>query len=269
MKYDSFFDTEENKTLTAICTRRLIRNIGIGGIIWGVINLLIGIIAIQVTALNAGIIILGVLMLITGVQALRKPSFEVLKAETLVSALLFLWNLGISAVNIKIIGTFEPRGLIFPLIIAFVMFKYYRRLGYLREQIESVEPEKVNQARQMCRTLAKIKMKDEPSVIQTSNRKCRVKFMDKTALFIQRDMMRAFIATKEEIYLAIINRNVTCFKLQFNHPAGKLVYQLDRKNSIKLKTWLTTENARETESVETEKSFQRPQPEAILSVHNA
>ena len=156
MRYDMFFDTDENKTLTAICIRRLIRNIGIGGIIWGVINLIIGIAAIQVTMLNIGILILGVMMLITGVQALRKPSFEVLKAETLVSGLLFLWNLGISVFNIMLIGSFEPRGLIFPLIIAVVMFKYYRRLGYLREQIESVEPEKVRQAKQMCNALVKI-----------------------------------------------------------------------------------------------------------------
>jgi hypothetical protein len=269
MKYDAFFDTDENKTLTVICIRRLIRNIGIGGIIWGAINLIIGIIAIQATALNAGIIILGVLMLITGAQALRKPSFEVLKAETLVSALLFLWNLGISVLNVMLIGTFEPRGLIFPLIIAIVMFKYYCRLGHLREQIETVEPEKVRQTGQMCKALSKIKLKNDPSVIRTKNGRCLVKFMDKTALFIQRDLMRAFVATKEEIYLAITNRNVTCFKLQFNHPAGKLIYQLDRNNSYKLKTWLTTENVQEPEPAQTEQNSQNVQSAAVLSVREA
>ncbi len=268
MEYDAFFDTEENKTLTAICIRKLIRNIGIGGIIWGVINLLIGIVAIQVSTLNTGILILGVLMLITGVQALRKPSFEVLKAETLVCALLFLWNLGISVYNVTLGGSFEPRGLIFPLIIAFVMFKYYLRLGHLREQIESVEPENVRQAKQMCNALTKIKHKNDPSVIQTNNGKCRVKFMEKTALFIQRDLMRAFVATKEEIFLAIKNRNVTCLQLQFNHPAGKLVYQLDRKNSSKLKTWLTSDNAQEQEQTEIKSKSLNPIPETILAAHN-
>jgi hypothetical protein len=265
MRYDTFFDSDDNKTLTAICTRRLICSIGIGGIIWGVINLIIGIAAIQVTMLNIGILILGVMMLITGVQALRKPSFEVLKAETIVTVLLFLWNLVISALNIMFIGSFEPRGLIFPLIIAVVMFNYYRRLGYLREQIESVEPEKVRQAKQMCKSLVKIKLKNDPSVIQTRNGRCRVKFMDKNALFIQRDLMRAFVATKEEIYLAITNHNVTCFKLQFNHPAGKLIYNLDRKNSDKLKTWLTSETVPAAEPKETAHTNE---PEAVLLNHN-
>jgi hypothetical protein len=264
MQYDSFFDTEDNKTLMAICTRRLIRNIGIGGIIWGIINLLLGIAAIQVTALNAGILILGVLMLITGAYALKKPSFEVLQAETLVCALLFFWNVGIAILNTMAGSTFEPRGLIFPGIIAVVMFKYYRRLGYLRGRIESVEPEQINQTRQMCKTLLKIKLKNEPSVIKTTNGRCRVKFMDKTGLFIQRDMMRAFIATKEEIFLAIQKPYTNNFKLVFNHPAGQLIYIFDKKNSEKLKTWLTSDNV--PEPAATENKSQTSQPEAVLSV---
>ena len=47
MEYDSWFDTPENKTLLAICARKLIRNIGIGGIVWGLINLAISFVAIQ------------------------------------------------------------------------------------------------------------------------------------------------------------------------------------------------------------------------------
>jgi hypothetical protein len=266
MKYDSFFDTEDNKTLTAICTRKLIRNIGIGGIIWGIINLLIGIAAIQVTMLNAGIIILGVLMLITGNYALKKPSFEVLQAETLVCALLFFWNVGIAVLNTMAGSTFEPRGLIFPGIIAFVMFKYYRRLGYLRGRIESVDPEQIEQARKMCKALSGIKLKNEPSVIQTTNGRCRVKFMDKTGLFIQRDLMRAFIATKEEIYLAIQKPYTSSFKLIFNHPAGQLTYVFDKKNSEKLKTWLTSDNVKQPEPAKTENKTQTSKSQAVLSV---
>lgn len=265
MRYDAFFDTEDNKTLTAICTRRLIRNIGIGGIIWGVINLLLGIAAIQVTSLNAGILILGTLMLITGTYALKKPSFEVLQAETLVCALLFFWNVGIAVLNTMAGSTFDPRGLIFPGIIAFVMFKYYRRLGYLRGWIESVDPEQINQTRQMCKTLLKIKLKNEPSVIQTTNGRCRVKFIEKTGLFIQGDQIRAFIATKEEIYLAIQKPYTSNFKLIFNHPAGQLIYIFDKKNSEKLKTWLTSDNVQEPKPAVTESKAQTSQPEAILS----
>jgi hypothetical protein len=52
------FDTDENRALTAICTRKLISNIGIGGIIWEVINTALGIAAIQATILNVGLVIL-------------------------------------------------------------------------------------------------------------------------------------------------------------------------------------------------------------------
>jgi len=265
MKYDSFFDTEENKTLTAICTRRLIRNIGIGGIIWGMLNLAIGIEAIQVTMLNAGIIILGVLMLITGTQALREPSFEILKAETIVVALLFIWNVGISVLNLMATGRMNAYILIFPLIITIAFANYYRKLGHLREQIDSIEPEKINATKQMCKELVKTKLKNEPSVIETKNRRCRVKFMDKTALFIQRDLMRAFVGTKEEIYLAIKNPYIKSFTLQFNHPVGKLTYYFDRKNSEKLKTWLSSESTPADESIETKQEISTAQPETVLS----
>lgn len=265
MKYDSFFDTEENKTLTAICTRKLIRNIGIGGIVWGIINLIIGIIAIQATMLNIGILILGVMMLITGVYALKKPSFEVLKAETFVAVMLFLWNLGISLLNLVVVQSFDPRSLIFPFIIALAISKAYHRLGHLREQIESVEPEKIEQTRQMCKMLVKTKLKDDPSLIQTTNRRCRVKFMDNTALFIQRDLMRAFIATKEETYIAIKNPYIKKFQLQFNHPVGKLTYKFNRKNSEKLKTWLSSESSQTEEPTENVQEVSPTQPETVLT----
>ena len=92
MTDDRLFDTDENKALIAICTRKLISNIGIGGIIWGAVNTLLGIVAMQATILNVGLVILGVMMLSTGVQAVKSPSLGVLLAETIVTILLFLWN---------------------------------------------------------------------------------------------------------------------------------------------------------------------------------
>ncbi len=264
MRYDSFFDTEENKTLTAICTRKLISGIGVGGIIFGILNLIVGIAAIQATMLNVGIIILGVMMLITGAYAQKRPAFEVLKAETFVAVSLFLWNLGIAILNSMASESFNPRGLVFSLIVAIGLLKYYYRLGYLREQIESVESEKIEQTKQMCKMLTKIKLKNDPTVIQSINRQCRVKFMDKTGLFIQRNLMHAFIATKEEIYVAITNPYIKSFKLQFNHPTGKLIYCFDKKNSEKLKTWLSSESTQTEEPQETVQDVTPTQPEAIL-----
>ena len=93
MRYEPWFDSSENRTLMAICARKMIRNIGIGGIIWGVINMGVGALAIQVDVINAGILMLGMMMFGAGVQALRSPTLGMLLTETILSALLFFWNL--------------------------------------------------------------------------------------------------------------------------------------------------------------------------------
>ena len=172
MAYDQWFDTDENRALLAICTRKLIRNIGIGGIVWGLINIGIGIVAMQVMMINVGVLILGLLMFATGVQALRRPSLGVLLTETIVTILLLAWNVGITIYNFQTVGVFNPRGLIFPLIIAIVFAGYCRKLGHLRELVASVDPEKIKATKQMCKTLVKKKLKDEPLLVEAANRKC-------------------------------------------------------------------------------------------------
>ena len=226
--------------LMVICARKLIRNIGIGGIVWGVFNIVFGVVAIQATIINVGILILGVLMLGTGVQALRNPSLGVLLTETIVSVLLFVWNVGIAVLNQIEVGTFEPRGLIFPLIIAGVIGNYYRKLGHLREEIASIDPGKIEAAKQVCKTLLKKKLKDEPLLVQTADRKCRVQLMDGQAFFIQNDLLRAFVGSTEAIRSAIAKPEAKAWKLVFNHPVGKLGYNFDRKNSEKIKSWLAS-----------------------------
>lgn len=243
MPYDPWFDSDENRTLMAICTRKLIRNIGIGGMIWGVINTGIGLIAIQETAINAGILILGVMMLGTGVQALRSPTLGVLLAETIVTVLLFAWNLGISVLNISAGEPFDPRGLVFPLVIAVVFANNYRKLGHLRELIALVAPDKIQAAKQVCKAIVKRKLKDEPLIIQTTDRKCRAQLMDGRAFFIQRDLMRAFVGTREAVRTAVAKPGSRGWMLVFNHPLGSLKYRFDKNNTDKLRNWVLSEQA--------------------------
>ena len=242
MKYDEMFDTEENQALMAICTRKLIRNIGIGGIVWGLINIVLGFILLRVTIINAGILLLGMLMFGTGVQALRNPSLDVLRAEAIVSALLFLWNLGITLLNLKEAGTFEPRGLIFPLIVAATVSNYYRKLGHLRHQIESVEPARIEDTQRLCKLLLKMKLKVEPMVVETTDRKCRVQLMDGHAFFIHRDLMRAFVGKHDAIRNAVSKPETMKWSMAFKHPLGKLKYKFDKKSTEKLRHWLTGES---------------------------
>ena len=93
----------------------------------------------------------------------------------------------------------------------------------------------------MCKTLLKKKLKDEPSVVETSDRKCRAQLMEGKAFFIQRDLMRAFVSSKEDIRNAVVKPGATSLKLHFNHPVGKLKYQFDKKHSEKLNTWLAND----------------------------
>ena len=241
MEYDALFDTDQNKALLAICARKLISNIGIGAIIWGLINLGIGVIAVQQTLLNLGILVLGVLMLATGVQALRSPSLGVLLAETIVTILVFLWNLGISALNLLVTGAFDPGGLIFPLIIAVVFFRYYLKLRHVREQISAVDPQEIKATKAICKTLIKKKLKKEPSIVQTTNRRCRAQLMDDSAFFIQRDLMRAFVGSRDDVRNAIAKPDAKRLRMSFKHPLGQLKYQFDKKNSEKLKSWLASD----------------------------
>lgn len=239
MKYDSWFDADENKVLLAICARKLISNIGIGAIIWGLINIGIGLVAMQEALVNVGILILGVIMLATGVAALKAPSLRVLLTETIVTVLLLAWNVGISALNLIVFGVVEPQGLIFPLIIAIVFFNNYRKLQHVREQISSVQPQEVKDIKRICKVLLKKKLKEEPSIIQAANRRTRAQLMDDKAFFIQRDLMRAFVASRDNIRNAIVNPDSRSLTMKFNHPLGQLKYKFDKNSSEKIRNWLS------------------------------
>jgi len=238
MKHDAWFDTEENKALMAICARKLISNIGIGGIVWGIINIGIGVFAISVSMINVGILILGVMMLGTGVQAMRYPTLKVFLTETAVTVVLFLWNVAMMVVNLTVYGNPDPRGVILPLIIAVSFASQYRKLRYLKDHIASIPAEKIKATKEMCKQLVKQRIKNEPMLVETGDRKCRVQLMDGGAFFIQRDLMRAFVALKKDIQPAVEKPGATRLKLSFGHPLGKLTYKFDRKNSDKLKAWM-------------------------------
>lgn len=239
MPYDTWFDTPENRTLIAICTRKLIKNIGIGGIIWGAINVVIGIMAIQETIINAGILILGVAMLGTGVRALQSPTLGVLLTETIVTGCLFLWNLAMSVLNLMAGEMFDPRGLIFPLVIVFLFANNYRKLGHLRDLIEKVVPAEIDATKRVCKAIVKKKLKEEPAIIQTTDRKCRAQLMDEKVFFIQRDMLRAFIAPRDAVRAGVEKPDAKSWVMAFNHPQGKLKYRFDKQNTGKLREWLS------------------------------
>jgi len=255
MNYAEWFDTNENKALLAICARKLIKNIGIGGIIWGVINGLLGLFFMQFTLINTGLLILGVLMLGAGVRALKKPTLSVLLVETVLASLILLWNLSITIINAVMFGITRPGGLIFPAIMAIYFFNHYRRLKHVAEYIESIDPAYIETTTQLGKKLLKKNLKQEPLVIQTTDRRCRAELMNGKAFFIQKNMLRAFVCPIDQIRAAIVKPDAKSLKIVFSHPLEeKLTYRFDKKNSEKIRNWLASVQAEVNVPVEVQAS---------------
>lgn len=240
MAFNPFFDTEENRTLTAICTcRTLIRNIGIGGIVWGVFNILFGFAAIQVTRLNEGLLILGVLMLGIGICAVKKPSLKVVLIETIVAGFICLWSAGISIFNLFEGEIINSPAKFISLVAPCILINYYRKLRPLCALVESMDSEKTELTIQSFKAVLEKDATKGASIIQTTNRKCRVQLMGEQAFFVQRNLARAFVCPKEAVQGALFYPEKNDLRLGFEHPQGTLIYQFDRKSSDKLKSWLS------------------------------
>ena len=241
MQHDPVFDSTENQALLVVCARKTIRSAAIAGIVWGVINLIIGFGVIQDNWLNVGLLILGALMLGTGVVALTKPSLHALLSEAVVSVLLLCWNAGIIVLNLRAGDTehVTGHGVILPLIAAVIFFKQYKKLGHLKEAIGAMDHQTVKEATGLCKQLFKNKLKESPDIAEASSRRCRMRFMSDAVFCAQRNLARAFYMNRANFQGCIPDLNRKKLRVVVRHPLGKLTYAFDKKNSEKIKGWLS------------------------------
>ncbi|MDB6147751.1 MAG: hypothetical protein JWO45_1415 [Spartobacteria bacterium] len=242
MKHDSLFESPENQALLVVCARKTIRSAAIGGIIWGAINIAIGIALVRVNILNAGILALGLIMLGTGVIALKKPSLHALLTEAFVSLLLLAWNVGISTLNVR---TGHPdhvngHGMIFPIIAAVVFFRQYFKLGHLKEAIGAMDAATVKEASGLCKQLFKTKLKQSADVAEASSKRWRVRFMSDSVFCVQRNLRCAFHMSAANFRQCIHDNTRKRIKVVVRHPLGKVTCAFNKKNSDKIKSWLST-----------------------------
>ena len=245
MQHDPVFDSAENQTLLVVCARKTIRTAAIAGIVWGVINLGIGFVAVQANVLNGGILALGLLMLGTGITALMNPSLHAILSEAFVSVLILCWNIGITVLNVRA-GHSEnvnAHGLIFPLIAAVIFFRQYVKLGHLKEAIAAMDRKLVDEASKVCKQLFKSKIKKSPDVAEASSKRCRVKFMSDSVFCVQRNLARAFHMSTSHFRQCITDTNKKRLRVVVRHPLGKVTYAFDKKNSEKIKSWLSARTA--------------------------
>jgi len=241
MLHDSVFHSTENQALLVVCARKTIRHAAILGIVWGAINLVIGFFAIQATPLNAGILVLGLLMLGAGVTALNKPSIHSLLSEAAVSVLLLCWNIGIAIFNARsgYGDHINGHGLIWPAIAAIIFFRQYKRLSHLKEAIASMDHAKVKEASDLCKQLFKSRLKQSPDIVEASSRRYRLRLMSESVFCAQRNLAQAFHMSRENFKQCIPKLDRKTIRVVVQHPLGKLSYTFDKKNSEKIKGWLT------------------------------
>src|SRR6202007_1174658 len=113
----------------------------VAGIIIGSINLAIGFMAVQVNPINGCILALGLIMLGTGITAIRKPTLHSLFMEGVVSLLILAWNVSMAIVSARAgqADHVTGHGLIFPLIAALAFFRQYVRLGHLKDTVSALD----------------------------------------------------------------------------------------------------------------------------------
>ena len=248
MQHDPLFDSTENQALLVVCARKTIRNAAIGGIVWGVINLFIGFNAVQVNVLNFGLVGLALLMLGTGVIAMSKPSLHALLGEAIVSLLLLFWNISITALNASVGDTrhLNGHGLILPAIAAVIFFKQYFKLGHLKDAISAMDHAMVKEASGVCKQLFKSKLKESPDIAEASAKRCRLRFMNDSVFCVQRNLAAAFHMSRATFQQCIADISKKRIRVVVHHPLGKRIYAFDKKNSDKIKGWLSAPAAQTT-----------------------
>jgi hypothetical protein len=248
MDADPSFNSTENQALLVVCARKTIRTTAVVAIVWGVINLAIGYAGIQVSILNVFVLALAFLMLGTGIFALTKPSLHALLAAAVVSVLLLCWNLSITALNMMA-GATGPGfggGFILPLFAAIVFFKQYLKLYHLKENISAMDHSTVKEAAGLCKQLFKSKLKESPDIAEASSRRCRMRLMSDAVFCAQRNLARAFYMNRVTFQGCIPDLNRKKLRVVVRHPLGKLTYAFDKKNSEKIRGWLSGAGATQT-----------------------
>jgi hypothetical protein len=231
------FDKPENRVLLVVCARKRIRNIGIGGLIWGILNTLVGAFAVQVNSINIGILLLGLLMLGAGINALRKPSLNAILLEAFVSLSLFMWNIFIAVVNVLAGAPARPQGIIFPAIIAAVFFNEHKKLRHLKGMIATIPADDLKRAKTICKELQKKKVKKEPNIAESADKKFRFALTGDRVFCFRRDMLRAYYVSTAEFQSMLGDFSRKKLQMTVEHPLGKLKHSFNKKNSDKVKGW--------------------------------
>ncbi len=98
----------------------------------------------------------------------------------------------------------------------------------------------VAEAAKVCKELFKTKLKTSPDVAEASSRRCRIRFMSDSIFCSQKNLGRAFHMTMANFQRSIVDPQGKRIRVVVQHPLGKVTYAFDKKNSEKIKGWLSS-----------------------------
>lgn len=238
MNHDKIFDTQENQRLTAICVRSYLSDVGFFGIIWGIINIAIGIDGAANSNINILIIVMGAIMLLVGVRAKINPQFKTIMHEAVIMGMLLVWNIGITILDSSFTAKSSMLYIVLPIILLSKWIIQYKRLKHLKELIDSVHPLELKEMKEKQKILQKMNIKKEPLIVETTDKLARGEISEDSIFFIQKKLSRAFIVSKEDIKNAIEKHDSEKLKMSFKHPVGEFCYYFNKANSDKIKEWI-------------------------------
>jgi hypothetical protein len=98
----------------------------------------------------------------------------------------------------------------------------------------------VKEGAELCKQLFKSKLKQSPDIAEESRRRCRVRLMTASIFCAQRNLSAAFHMSRENFQRCIADPNKRQLRVIVHHPLGKLRLNFNKKNSDKIKGWLTS-----------------------------
>lgn len=257
MKYDPWLDTEENRTLVAVCFHWVTRSCSVLAFAAGFLACA-GLTALLINDLEpgcetsdtartlaAGIFIAAgypIIMLIGGAVAFCWPRVKVVSligyavvCVSLINALLVVFLLKLSPYNLFLPGIPTLFGL------AFVL--QCRKMKPFSDRIAQITQNQVRGLNMQTREMFRLFGAD-PDIVICFNYRCRLQLLPTEAFLVHRRkhfhiyVSRAFVITKDEVRSALKDPGAKRLKLLIRHPLEKLSYYFDRKNSDRIKEWL-------------------------------
>jgi hypothetical protein len=187
--------------------RKILRRQAIGSLIFGALAIVLGVIAMRVSSINAVLLLIGAGLLVLGVLDLALPRPWLLLAEGVALLVLATWNVLVMVANAAAGG---PMGFIWVVIIQVILgIMLIRRYGEYRDTPSNAPPaEMLAWLDQSATTIRKTRPADSPYIIEWvanrnvwGNTRWRAQLAPDLATVVDSTGSEVFLLTRSEFNL--------------------------------------------------------------------